>query len=43
VIAVALNATAALMAIFVVRPMRRTFILGSEAPADATTRNARVA
>jgi OFA family oxalate/formate antiporter-like MFS transporter len=43
VIAVALNATAALMAIFVVRPMRRTFILGSEAPADATSRNARVA
>jgi MFS transporter, OFA family, oxalate/formate antiporter len=43
VIAVALNATAALMAIFVVKPMRRTFILGSEAPTDATTRNARVA
>jgi OFA family oxalate/formate antiporter-like MFS transporter len=43
VIAVALNATAALMAIFVVRPMRRTFILGSEVPADATSRNARVA
>jgi OFA family oxalate/formate antiporter-like MFS transporter len=43
VIAVALNATAALMAIFVVKPMRRTFILGSEAPADAATRNARVA
>jgi OFA family oxalate/formate antiporter-like MFS transporter len=43
VIAVALNATAALMAIFVVRPMRRTFILGSEAPADAAARNARVA
>jgi MFS transporter, OFA family, oxalate/formate antiporter len=43
VIAVALNATAALMAIFVVRPMRRTFILGSELPADATTHNARVA
>jgi len=43
VIAVALNATAALMAIFVVKPMRRTFILGSEAPADATTHNARVA
>jgi len=43
VIAVALNATAALMALFVVKPMRRTFILGSEAPADATTHNARVA
>ena len=43
VIAVALNATAALMAVFVVKPMRRTFILGSETAADATTRNARVA
>jgi OFA family oxalate/formate antiporter-like MFS transporter len=43
VIAVALNATAALMAIFVIKPMRRAFILGSEAPADATARNARVA
>jgi OFA family oxalate/formate antiporter-like MFS transporter len=43
VIAVALNATAALMAVFVVKPMRRTFILGSEAPADAAARNARVA
>jgi OFA family oxalate/formate antiporter-like MFS transporter len=43
VIAVALNATAALMAVFVVKPMRRAFILGSETPADATTRNARVA
>jgi MFS transporter, OFA family, oxalate/formate antiporter len=43
VIAVALNATAALMAIFVVRPMRRTFIHGSEEPADAAARNARVA
>jgi OFA family oxalate/formate antiporter-like MFS transporter len=43
VIAVALNATAALLAIFVIKPMRRTFILGSEVPADATTRNARVA
>lgn len=30
VIAVALNATAALMALFVIRPMRRAFILGSE-------------
>jgi OFA family oxalate/formate antiporter-like MFS transporter len=43
VIAVGLNATAALMAVFVIKPMRRTFILGSEAPADATTHNARVA
>jgi hypothetical protein len=31
------------MAIFVIKPMRRTFILGGEVPADATTRNARVA
>ena len=31
VIAVALNATAALMALFVIKPMRRAFILGNEA------------
>src|SRR6202051_4037227 len=43
VIAVALNATAALLALFVIKPMRRAFILGSEAPADSTARNARVA
>jgi OFA family oxalate/formate antiporter-like MFS transporter len=43
VIAVALNATAALMALFVIKPLRRAFILGGEAPADATARNARVA
>ena len=43
VIAVALNATAALMAMFVIKPMRRAFILGSETPADATAQNARVA
>ena len=43
VIAVALNATAALMAVFVVKPMRRAFILGSEAPADTTAHNARIA
>jgi OFA family oxalate/formate antiporter-like MFS transporter len=30
VIAVALNATAALLALFVIKPMRRAFILGSE-------------
>jgi OFA family oxalate/formate antiporter-like MFS transporter len=30
VIAVALNATAALMAIFVIKPLRRSFILGHE-------------
>ena len=29
-IAVALNATAALMAIFVIKPLRRAFILGNE-------------
>jgi OFA family oxalate/formate antiporter-like MFS transporter len=43
VLAVALNATAALMAMFVIKPMRRTFILGSETSTDATARNARVA
>ncbi|MEH2509908.1 OFA family oxalate/formate antiporter-like MFS transporter [Nitrobacteraceae bacterium AZCC 1564] len=38
VIAVALNATAALMALLVIRPMRRAFILGSEAiAADVTS------
>jgi MFS transporter, OFA family, oxalate/formate antiporter len=43
VIAVALNATAALMAVFVIKPMRRAFILGSEATPEATAQNARVA
>ena len=42
-IAVALNATAALTAVFVIKPMRRAFILGGEAPADSAARNARVA
>ncbi|KJC42418.1 spermidine/putrescine ABC transporter substrate-binding protein [Bradyrhizobium sp. LTSP885] len=37
VIAVALNATAALMALFVIKPMRRAFILGSEAAAEAAS------
>lgn len=38
VIAVALNATAALMALFVIRPMRRAFSLGSEVrTADMTS------
>lgn len=37
VIAVALNATAALMALFVIRPMRRAFILGSETIAADVT------
>jgi MFS transporter, OFA family, oxalate/formate antiporter len=44
VIAVALNATAALMAIFVIKPLRRAFILGSEAMAEGTAgKEARVA
>jgi OFA family oxalate/formate antiporter-like MFS transporter len=43
VVAVALNATAALMAIFVIKPMRRAFILGHEVPADARTHDAKTA
>jgi OFA family oxalate/formate antiporter-like MFS transporter len=43
VIAVALNATAALVAIFVIKPMRRAFILGNEATAEATARNVKAA
>jgi MFS transporter, OFA family, oxalate/formate antiporter len=39
VIAVALNATAALLAVFVIKPMRRAFILGSEATAEASARS----
>ena len=35
-IAVALNATAALMALFVIKPMRRCFILGNETAAEQT-------
>jgi MFS transporter, OFA family, oxalate/formate antiporter len=38
-IIVALNATAALMAIFVIKPLRRAFILGSETNAEATANN----
>ena len=37
VIVVALNATAALMALFVIKPMRRAFILGNEAAAEVAT------
>ncbi|MBR0750658.1 oxalate/formate MFS antiporter [Bradyrhizobium jicamae] len=37
VIAVALNATAALMALFVIKPLRRSFILGNEAAAEEAT------
>ncbi len=44
VVAVALNATAALMALFVIKPMRRSFILGSEAEApEATAGNPKTA
>ena len=43
VIAVALNATAALLAIFVIKPMRRAFILGNEAMTDARARDAKTA
>ncbi|HLI98960.1 MAG TPA: oxalate/formate MFS antiporter [Bradyrhizobium sp.] len=43
VIAVALNATAALMALFVIKPMRRAFILGSEVTAEAVAPKARTA
>jgi OFA family oxalate/formate antiporter-like MFS transporter len=43
VVAVALNATAALMAIFVIKPMRRAFILGHEVPAEARARDAKTA
>ena len=43
VIAVALNATAALLALLVIKPMRRAFILGNEAAVGARARDARVA
>jgi MFS transporter, OFA family, oxalate/formate antiporter len=43
VIVVALNATAALLALFVIKPMRRAFILGNEATADARTHDVRAA
>jgi MFS transporter, OFA family, oxalate/formate antiporter len=43
VIAVALNATAALLALFVIKPMRRAFILGNEAAMEARTQDVRVA
>jgi OFA family oxalate/formate antiporter-like MFS transporter len=42
--AVALNAAAALLALFVIKPMRRAFILGSEiAGPDANARTVRAA
>jgi OFA family oxalate/formate antiporter-like MFS transporter len=43
VIVVALNAAAALLALFVIKPMRRAFILGNEAMADAKTRDVKAA
>jgi MFS transporter, OFA family, oxalate/formate antiporter len=43
IIAVALNATAALLALLVIKPMRRAFILGNEAATDARTRDVRAA
>lgn len=44
VIAVALNATAALLALFVIKPMRRAFILGTEpVAAEASTQGAKIA
>src|SRR5476651_2895919 len=44
VIAVALNATAALLALFVIKPMRRAFINGNEAAtAEATARDVKTA
>jgi OFA family oxalate/formate antiporter-like MFS transporter len=42
IIAVALNATAALMALFVIKPMRRAFILGNEASVEARAQDVRV-
>ena len=43
VIVVALNATAALLALFVIKPMRRAFILGNEATVPASTRDVNAA
>jgi MFS transporter, OFA family, oxalate/formate antiporter len=44
IITVALNATAALLALVVIKPMRRTFILGQQdEPADAPVQKAKVA
>jgi OFA family oxalate/formate antiporter-like MFS transporter len=42
-IAVVLNAAAALLALFVIKPMRRAFILGNEATAEAKARDAKAA
>jgi MFS transporter, OFA family, oxalate/formate antiporter len=43
VIAVALNATAALMALFVIKPLRRAFILGNEIAAETATSRSKTA
>ena len=44
VIAVALNATAALLALFVIKPLRRAFILGNETITEETaTRDVKTA
>ncbi|WP_029082725.1 MULTISPECIES: oxalate/formate MFS antiporter [unclassified Bradyrhizobium] len=43
IVAVALNATAALMAVFVIKPLRRAFILGSESTARAVVARATAA
>jgi OFA family oxalate/formate antiporter-like MFS transporter len=43
VIAVGLNAIAALLALFVIKPMRRAFILGNEAAVDARAHDVRAA
>jgi OFA family oxalate/formate antiporter-like MFS transporter len=42
IIAVGLNATAALMALLVIKPMRRAFILGNEPAVDARARDVRM-
>jgi OFA family oxalate/formate antiporter-like MFS transporter len=43
IIVVALNATAALLALFVIKPMRRTFILGNETMTAAGARDVKAA
>jgi len=43
VIAVGLNATAALLALLVIKPMRRAFILGNEVTSDTRARDVRAA
>src|SRR3984957_14359272 len=43
VVAVALNATAALLALFVIKPMRRAFIMGHETATETAARDIRAA